>query len=205
MAVTLAAPPQAPPKRTTTAGAQKTAMTEKQSQELAARQEEEKNKRIAFRASGINGIGQIAQFAAQMTGQLHDAGAISMHVPNVAHEAAVVAEDNEKFGKSLDRLAELGPYAALFAAALPLACQLAVNHRLLKAENMAPGSGVISPEQLTAEVRAQLAIAEAQRMEQLAYQKREALRRQKEAEASLAQYQDEVANGTPPLENGTYE
>lgn len=199
MAVTLATP-SAPPKRSAQPKAQ---LTERQQAELKAKNDEATEKRIHHRESGINGVGQIAQFLCQLTGQLHDAGAISMHVPNLAHESAVVAEDNEKFGKSLDRLAELGPYTALLAAALPLACQLAVNHKLLKAENMAPGSGVISPEQLTAEVRAQLAIAEAQRMEQLALGKREAIRRQKEAEALLDQYQADVAQ--EPLRNGTYE
>jgi hypothetical protein len=69
---------------------------------------------------------------------------------------------------------------------------------------MAPGSGVISPEQLTAEVKAQLAIAEAQRMEALAHQKREAKLRQNEAEALLQHTMDEL-NGDTTLSNGSYE
>lgn len=66
-----------------------------------------------------------------MAKQPADAGAVSQHGPNIAHELALIADSNEGVAAFLDRLTTVGPYAGLMKAALPLALQLAVNHKRL--------------------------------------------------------------------------
>src|SRR5437763_16262319 len=81
------------------------------------------------REDAANGIGQIIGFGFMVSGQLHDAGAIGMHWPNIAHEAAQVAENDAKMAKALDYLLEVGPYGNLIIVALPLVAPLLVHHK----------------------------------------------------------------------------
>lgn len=109
----------------------------------------------------LQGYGQIAASICVMRGWYADAGAISVHAPPLLHEIAVLADTNESVGKLVDYLCAAGPYTALFAAALPLAMQLAANHGRIDATrtNVA---GIVPPDVLDARVRHQ--IAEAQEM-----------------------------------------
>lgn len=126
------------------------------------------------REEALNGLGQLLGFGCIVLHQYADAGAIGMHFPPVAHEWALLADKNEKVAKGIDYLTEAGPYAGVIVSMMPLVLQLAANHNLIKAE-MAGGAGVVPPEALTAQVRADMA-----------RQAQEAMRAQHEAEASLA-------------------
>ena len=125
------------------------------------------------REEAANGIGQILAFGCMVSGNLADAGAIGMHWPVIAHEAAVIADTDSKMATGLDYLLEVGPYGNFIVALLPFAAQLLVNHGLVKAEAMA-GAGVVHPDALAAEVKRDMAL-----------KAMEAMRAQQEAEAQL--------------------
>lgn len=125
------------------------------------------------REEAANGIGQIIAFGCMVSGNLADAGAVGMHWPNMAHEAAVIADTDSKMATGLDYLLEVGPYGNFIVACLPFAAQLLVNHGLVKAEAMA-GAGVVHPETLAAEVK-----------RDMAQKAMEAMRAQAEAEAQM--------------------
>lgn len=143
------------------------------------------------REEAANGFGQIVGFAAMAAGQFHDAGAIGMHWPGMAHEAAIVAETDEKMARALDYLLEVGPYGNLITLALPFVAQVLVNHGVLKPEAMA-GAGVVHPDALTAQIKADMA-----------RKAMEALKMQQEAEEELARTRAEMmarmnGNGAAP-------
>lgn len=141
------------------------------------------------REEAANGIGQLIGFGFMVTGQLADAGAVGMHWPAIAHELASVAETDEKMGKALDYLLEVGPYGNLIVVALPFIGQLLVNHKIVKPEALA-GANVVPPEALEASMHAQMAET-----------KMHAIRVRQEAEEQLARMQAEMAaqtNGQTP-------
>jgi hypothetical protein len=141
------------------------------------------------REEAANGVGQILAFGCMVAGQLADAGAIGLHWPNLAHEAAAVAETDEKMGKALDYLLEVGPYGNLIVVTLPLVGQFLANHKIVKAEALA-GAGVVHPEALEADVKAEMA-----------RRAMAAIQQQREAEQELARMQAEMMaaqNGTQP-------
>lgn len=126
---------------------------------------------------------------AVLVGWHADAAAISMHAETIAPEVGKLASQNEKLAAGLDWIAESGPYAALIEACVVLGLQLAANHKLVKAEKLA-SAGIVSPDVLTAEMRAKMAETAAQ-----------ALKKQKDAEARLLAAQKEIAstlNGQSP-------
>lgn len=86
-----------------------------------------------------------------MAKQPADAGALSQHGPNIAHELALIADTNEGVAAFLDRLTTVGPYAGLVKAALPLALQLAVNHKRLGSQ-FTGTMGIMDPADLEAMV-----------------------------------------------------
>lgn len=133
------------------------------------------------REDAFNGIFQIGSFGCIITGQFADAGAISMHGPGIAHEAAELAENNEYVAKAADFLCQVGPFAAIIAAAMPLALQLLVNHNILPAEKLA-GANVVKPEVLESQVKTQMA-----------EQAIAALKAQRQAEERLAAMQADYA------------
>lgn len=104
--------------------------------------------KTAAREEGLNGLLQLGSALCLMLGQHADAGAIATHGPNIARETAGVAETNESFGKTLDYLTAVGPYAGLLTAVMPLGLQIAVNHGKLPAEPLSQ-FGVVAPEQLS--------------------------------------------------------
>lgn len=108
------------------------------------------------REEAANGVGQIIAFGCMVMGQLADAGAVGMHWPNMAHEAAAIAETDPKMAKGLDYLLEVGPYGNFIVICLPFVGQLLANHKIVKPESLA-GMGVVHPEALEADVKAQMA------------------------------------------------
>jgi len=147
------------------------------------------------RRENVTGIFQLAGFACIIMHQYADAGAIGMHSPPVVDELVALSEHNESVGKMLDYLGEAGPYAGLIVAVMPLALQLAANHRLVKAE-LISGAGVVPPAALESQVKADMARQAAQ-----------ALRAQQEAEQELArlaamQTPQEPPPGDPAPSNG---
>jgi hypothetical protein len=140
------------------------------------------------REEAANGIGQMIAFGAMVSGNLADAGAIGMHWPNMAHEAAQVAETDATMAGLLDKLLEVGPYGNLIIVSLPFVAQLLVNHKLVKPEAMA-GAGVVHPDALEAEVKRDMAL-----------KAMEAMRQQQDAEAQMREMAEEMAaqNGNGP-------
>ena len=144
-----------------------------------------------LREEAANGIGQMLAFGAMVSGNLADAGAIGMHWPDMAHEAAVIAETDSTMAGLLDKLLEVGPYGKLIILGLPLVAQVLVNHRLVKPEAMA-GAGVVHPDALAAQVKADMARKAMQ-----------AMREQQQAEQELQRMTAEMQaaqNGASPAE-----
>lgn len=131
------------------------------------------------REDAVNGLFQIAGLGMIMAGQFSDAGAISLHSPAISHEVAVLAEDNTQIAQYIDRLLQVGPYAALVTAVAPLALQLIVNHGIIKPEKVS-GQGIVPPDILESQVKTEMA-----RMQM------EAIQQQREAERELAQMRAE--------------
>lgn len=115
------------------------------------------------RAKGLMELGQLGQGICLMFGQYADAAAIGTHFQPIAIELANVAESADIIAKPIDMLIEIGPYGALLAACLPFALQIAANHHWVNAD-MLMGQGVIPPELLEAQMRANVARAQAEQM-----------------------------------------
>jgi len=124
----------------------------------------------ASREEALTGLGQLAYIPLLATKQYADAGALDMHGPGISREIAILAAREERVAKIVDPLLMVGPYAALVAAVLPLAMQLAVNHGRVDAGPM----NTVPASALESRVKTQLAKMEA-----------EQLRLQREAEAEL--------------------
>src|SRR5260370_23749011 len=72
------------------------------------------------RKDAVDGIFQLVGLGCIITGQFADAGAITMHSPPISEEMSELAEKNAKIANALDTLLEVGPYAGLVAAVMPL-------------------------------------------------------------------------------------
>ncbi len=144
--------------------------------------EKRQDKRTSEREEAVNGLFQLGAAGCLMAHQVADGAAIAEHGPNIAHETALLAENNASFAKVIDYITAIGPYAGLLTACLPLILQVAVNHKRLPAEPLAQ-FGVVSPETLTAKLAAQAAVNQARMMEEA----REAEREANEAMARLAE------------------
>lgn len=129
------------------------------------------------REEAVASLGMFAQVPLLATKQLADAATIGEHWPKISHEIAVLAETQEPVANLIDPLMKVGPYAALIAAALPMAMQLAVNHNRLK-----PGmGGTVPATQLEAQMQTSMAHAEL-----------ESLRAQQEAEQQAMRVRREI-------------
>lgn len=135
-----------------------------------------------LRQEAVDGIFQIVGLGCIITGQYADAGAISMHGPPIAQEVASLAEKNEQIAKGVDALLQVGPYAGLVAAVMPLVLQLMVNHNVVPAEKLA-NANVVKPEVLEAQVKTHMA-----------RQAMEAMQAQKAAEEELRLMHEEMAS-----------
>lgn len=122
---------------------------------------------LRARREAVGALGQLAQVPLIATRQYADVGAVSMYWPGVADEVAKLAETDERIAQIVDPLCQIGPYAGLITALLPLILQIAVNHGAV-----APGAmGTVPASSLAAQVETGLAQQELQ-----------ALRMQAEAE-----------------------
>jgi hypothetical protein len=143
--------------------------------------------KMGDRERGLNGIFQLGSFGLMMAGQAADAAAVAKHGGPIAHEAAALAESDAGVAKILDYLTTAGPYAGLITACMPLAMQVMVNHKMVRAEvGRQLGIDIVAPEALEAQaktVQAKMAVA--------------ALHAQREAESELAnaqrEFQDDAA------------
>lgn len=115
------------------------------------------------RNEGLLGLAQIGQGILWMVGQYADAAAIGQHWPPVAQELANVADTSDFVAKPIDFLIEVGPYGGLIAALLPLGLQIAANHGWVDATKLV-GQGVVPPDVLEAQMKAQVAKMQADAM-----------------------------------------
>lgn len=131
------------------------------------------------RAEAVGALGQLAQVPLMATKQFADAGAIAAYWPKVSEEVAKLAETQPQIAHIIDPLMQVGPYAGLIAAVLPLIMQIGVNHG-----RVAPGAlGTVPASSLASQIEAGLAQQELQ-----------ALRVQKHAEAEANAVRAEIAN-----------
>ncbi len=84
----------------------------------------------------VQGLLTIPAFLLGIAGRLDpaftlDSAALTLHGPTVAAAIAQVAADNANVARVLDKAAQVGPYGALFAALMPLAVQIAANHKII--------------------------------------------------------------------------
>jgi hypothetical protein len=104
------------------------------------------------REDSLNGIWTAISAFCMMGNQWADAGAISIHGPNVSREAAAISMKYEKFGNALDALANVSPFANVLGAMMPMVLQIAANHKMVAAQAVA-GLGVKDPEVLESQMR----------------------------------------------------
>lgn len=137
------------------------------------------------REDGLLGLSTIATGLLIITKNYADAGAVDMHAEPIAHEVAVLAEDNEKVANIVDRITAIGPYAALLTAVMPLALQLLVNHDRISpnAAGMLGGK-VMSKEALAAKTEADILKAQAEFMRAAKDAQEEANRARADLEAA---------------------
>lgn len=139
--------------------------------------------RTEAREEGLKGLAQIGTAVCILTKNYADAGALDMHAEPIAHELAVLAQDNEKIATIIDRVTAMGPYAALIGAVMPLALQILVNHDRIKPDSAGLlGGKVMSKEALAAKVSADIDKAKTQFLREAKEAQEEAAR----AEAELA-------------------
>ena len=69
-----------------------------------------------------------------------DAATITAHAPGLADALDAVAQEQPAVAAVLDRVLSVGPYGLVLAAAMPMALQLLVNHKILP-----PGLGGTVP------------------------------------------------------------
>lgn len=104
------------------------------------------------REEALNGIFQMFSFGLTMANQWADAGALAIHGPNVSRETVKLGEKYEWIGNGIDALAHVGPFTAILGAVMPLALQIAANHKRIPAEKVA-ALGVKDPAILESEMR----------------------------------------------------
>lgn len=86
------------------------------------------------RKGGVDGLLQItAGVLMVLPATQPDAAALGMHGENLGAAIVATADADERFGRALDKLLRTGPYTALVMAAVPLAVQIAANHKLVPA------------------------------------------------------------------------
>lgn len=143
------------------------------------------------RTEAVNGLFQLASFGCVMTGNYADAATIGMHAEPINREIVTLGAQNEQVGKAIDYLNQVGPYAALISATMPMVLQLFANHGRLDASKV---PGLSSPQVLEAKVKAQMAA-------QAAAEMRQAQQAQQEYDRAVASMQETqmaaAGNGQP--------
>jgi hypothetical protein len=141
------------------------------------------------RTEAITSLGQFAQLPLMITKQYADVGAIELHWPKVSAEIANLAATNEQVAKIVDPMMQVGPYAGLITAVMPMLVQVLVNHG-----RVTPGAaGSVSPTTLSSQVEASLAETE---LESLTIQ-RDAERKSAEVRQQIAAQRKALMEGTP--------
>jgi hypothetical protein len=105
------------------------------------------------RQLAVLGLFQAGQAACIFTKQYADAAAIGANAENISGEVATLAAADDKVAKVVDSLLVVGPYSALVMAVLPLAMQLAVNHKILPAGKV---PGTTDPNVLSKTIEAEM-------------------------------------------------
>jgi hypothetical protein len=114
--------------------------------------------RMTARSEAVNGIFQITAVGCVARGWYADAGAIAQHGPKISAELVTLAETDSRIASLVDYLATAGPYTGLLLAVLPLAFQIAVNHKRMDPKRI-PLPGITDPEILENSVRREMATA----------------------------------------------
>lgn len=108
---------------------------------------------------GIQGLFQIVTFPLAFVAPA-DAATVSTHSPNIAKELNNLAQNKPEVAAVLDKVLAGGPYAALFAAFMPMGIQLAHNHNLIP-ENIAVQMGATPKRVIDSQLRAQASAMQA--------------------------------------------
>jgi len=117
--------------------------------------------------------------------QYPDVGAINLHWPKISEEIAKIADQEEAVAKIIDPLLQVGPYAGLIAAVLPLVIQIGVNHN-----RVSPGAmGTVPGSALGSQIEAALA-----------QQELEALQIQLQAEQEAQKVRKQINDGRKEME-----
>lgn len=74
-----------------------------------------------------------------------DAITIVEHTPTIAQAVNTIAQEDTRVAKVLDKITKVTPYGALISALVPLALQIAANHKKIPA---IPQMGIVAPEDL---------------------------------------------------------
>jgi len=83
-------------------------------------------------AAAVRGVIQSIAFPLAFSpATLPDAAALAAYGPNLADALDALAKERPEVAAVLDKLLAVGPYGAVFAAAVPLLVQLGVNHALV--------------------------------------------------------------------------
>jgi hypothetical protein len=99
----------------------------------------------------VAGLLQIPAFILASAGRLnpvleYDGISIAAATPDIAEAVNSLAEQEPRVAAVLDKILTVGPYGALLGALVPLAAQIAVNHKKIPAGTM----GTLEPEALKA-------------------------------------------------------
>lgn len=97
--------------------------------------------------AGVVGLLQIPAFVLGILGRRNeafglDAATVTLHSGNIAEAVNETAQQDERIAAALDKMLEVGPYGALFAAMMPVALQIAANHGKIPANK---DLGILSP------------------------------------------------------------
>lgn len=145
------------------------------------------------RTEAVAGVFQLAQYGCILTRQYSDAAAIGMHGEPIAVEVSKLAAQEDKVAQVVDYLLEVGPYAGLIAATMPLVLQLLANHKVLPANKV---QGVVPPDVLSMRMEATLAKQAADQLAAARQMRDEAEQELRLAGEALGNEPDMASNGS---------
>lgn len=139
------------------------------------------------RAQDLTELGQLPAAGLVIFKQYADAGAVTKYWPSLSIEVAKLAEDNEKIADAIDKINEMGPYAALIAVLLPFGMQIAANHDKVP---VVVQLGVVPKSVLEAQVKSDLLKQEIEARRALAEMEEQA----RQAQAEFAKLNADAGN-----------
>lgn len=144
----------------------------------------------AARTEALTGLGQLAQVPLIATKQHADAAVIGKYWGNISQEVATLAESQPAIAKFVDPLLNVGPYAGLVVAVLPMVLQVMVNHGIAQ-----PGAmGTVPKNALAAQMEAELAQVELAAMQAQAQAEKAAQETRNQIELARRQVADSQAS-----------